>query len=112
MRRDRTASGPELKYMLFVALELWYPQKRLEKLVYFEILVFRRNPSISLVIQLFFDEIPFSSLLPPGRPPWTAGAEAEVPQRGPKGTPSGPLWDPFGVNVRKEIKNRFKKLAS
>ena len=24
--------------MLFVALELWYPQKRLEKLVYFEIL--------------------------------------------------------------------------
>ena len=34
---DRPASGPELNYMLFVALELWYPQKRLEKLVYFEI---------------------------------------------------------------------------
>ena len=59
---DRTASGPELNYMLFVALELWHPQKRLEKLVYFEIscnsiALQRRPPSKTLVIQLFFEEI-------------------------------------------------------
>ena len=57
----RPASGPELNYMLFVALELWYPQKRLEKLVYFEIscnsiALQRRPPSKTLVIRLFCEE--------------------------------------------------------
>ena len=58
----RTAFGPELNYMLFLALELWYPQKRLEKLVYFEIscnsiALQRRPPSKTLVIRWFFEEI-------------------------------------------------------
>ena len=50
------------KLLLFVALELWYLQKRLVKLSNFEkvsnsIALQRRPPSKTLVIRWFFEEI-------------------------------------------------------